>query len=45
MLRADGPPIALNLKVMAAFELRDGRISAWRDYFDITTLITERPEG
>ena len=45
MHRADGPPIALNLKVMAAFELRDGRISAWRDYFDITTLISsERPE-
>jgi limonene-1,2-epoxide hydrolase len=44
MLRADGPPIAKNLKVMAAFELRDGRISAWRDYFDITNLISERPE-
>jgi limonene-1,2-epoxide hydrolase len=44
MLRADGTPIALNLKVMAAFELRSGRISAWRDYFDITNLISE-PQG
>jgi limonene-1,2-epoxide hydrolase len=44
MFRADGTPIALNLKVMAAFELRAGRISAWRDYFDITNLISERPE-
>lgn len=44
MFRTDGTPIALNLKVMAAFELRAGRISAWRDYFDITHLISERPE-
>ncbi|MGY1496052.1 limonene-1,2-epoxide hydrolase family protein [Streptomyces sp. QTS52] len=44
MLRVDGTPIALNLKVMAAFELRAGRISAWRDYFDFTNLITKSPE-
>lgn len=44
MLRADGTPIALNLKVMAAFELRAGRISAWRDYFDISHLISERAD-
>jgi 2,4-dichlorophenol 6-monooxygenase len=41
MLRVDGTPIAKNLKVMAAFDLRDGRISAWRDYFDITNLISD----
>ncbi len=41
MLRTDGSPIAKNLKVMAAFEIRDGRISSWRDYFDITNLISE----
>lgn len=40
MLRVDGSPIAKNLKVMAAFEIRDGRIRAWRDYFDITNLIS-----
>lgn len=44
MLRADGTPIARNLKVMGAFELRDGRINAWRDYFDFTHLITDSPE-
>ncbi|MFK0120487.1 limonene-1,2-epoxide hydrolase family protein [Streptomyces sp. NPDC090994] len=44
MLRTDGTPIALNLRVMAAFELRDGRISAWRDYYDHTHLISERPD-
>lgn len=41
MLRADGSPIAKNLKVMAAFGIRDGRISSWRDYFDITNLISD----
>ncbi|MBA8826207.1 limonene-1,2-epoxide hydrolase [Saccharopolyspora lacisalsi] len=40
MLRTDGSPIARNLKVMAAFELTEGRISAWRDYFDITDLVS-----
>lgn len=44
MLRADGTPIALNLRVMAAFDLRGGRISAWRDYYDHTHLISERPD-
>jgi limonene-1,2-epoxide hydrolase len=44
MFRTDGTPIAQNLKVMAAFDLRDGRISAWRDYFDISNLISEHPE-
>ncbi|NGO12171.1 SnoaL-like domain-containing protein [Streptomyces sp. HC44] len=44
MFRTDGTPLAQNLKVMAAFELRAGRISAWRDYFDHTNLISERPE-
>ncbi len=34
------------LPVMGAFEIRDGKISAWRDYFDlgqITAMLT--PEG
>ena len=44
MFRTDGTPIALNLKVMAAFELRAGRISAWRDYYDSTNLISEHPD-
>lgn len=44
MLRSDGGPIALNLKVMAAFEISGDRISAWRDYFDITNLISDPPD-
>ncbi|MCC5033398.1 nuclear transport factor 2 family protein [Streptomyces sp. WAC 00631] len=44
MFRADGTPIALNLKVMAVFDLRAGRIAAWRDYYDHTHLISERPD-
>jgi limonene-1,2-epoxide hydrolase len=44
MIRVDGTHIARNLKVMGAFELRGDRISAWRDYFDITNLISEPPE-
>jgi limonene-1,2-epoxide hydrolase len=44
MFRTDGTPIARNLKVMAAFELRDGRIGAWRDYYDSTNLVSEQPE-
>ncbi|MGW0980792.1 limonene-1,2-epoxide hydrolase family protein [Streptomyces xiamenensis] len=44
MLRTDGTPIARNLKVMAAFEVRDCRIAAWRDYFDITRLISDDDE-
>ena len=28
----------LDLPVMGVFELRDGRITAWRDYFDLSHL-------
>ncbi|MEK7794866.1 MAG: limonene-1,2-epoxide hydrolase family protein [Candidatus Hydrogenedentota bacterium] len=30
-----GKPVAL--PVMGAFEMRDGKIAAWRDYFDFAT--------
>lgn len=33
MRRQDGGEI--ELPVMGVFEVRDGRISAWRDYFDM----------
>jgi limonene-1,2-epoxide hydrolase len=33
MIGADGAPI-LTLRVMGVFELENGRITAWRDYFD-----------
>ncbi|MDX2381329.1 MAG: limonene-1,2-epoxide hydrolase family protein [Acidimicrobiia bacterium] len=29
----------IELPVMGVFELRDGKISAWRDYFDLQTFI------
>jgi limonene-1,2-epoxide hydrolase len=28
----------LELPVMGVFEVRDGRIAAWRDYFDLATV-------
>lgn len=36
MRRKDGGEIAL--PVMGVFEVRDGRIAAWRDYFDLATV-------
>ncbi|MGX9787978.1 nuclear transport factor 2 family protein [Mycobacterium sp. MMS18-G62] len=36
MRRKDGGQIAL--PVMGVFEVRDGRIAAWRDYFDMATI-------
>lgn len=38
MRRTDGG--RLELPVMGAFEVRDGRIAAWRDYFDLATVTT-----
>ena len=29
---------ALSIPVMGAFEIRDGKISAWRDYFDMASF-------
>jgi limonene-1,2-epoxide hydrolase len=29
-------PVAV--PVMGAFEIRDGKISAWRDYFDLASM-------
>jgi limonene-1,2-epoxide hydrolase len=36
MRRTDGGELAL--PVMGVFEVRDGRIAAWRDYFDLATV-------
>jgi limonene-1,2-epoxide hydrolase len=30
-----------DLPVMGVFEVRDGRIAAWRDYFDLATVMTK----
>ena len=34
------PERRLELPVMGTFELRDGRIAAWRDYFDLQSFMT-----
>jgi limonene-1,2-epoxide hydrolase len=33
ILGADGKPV-MSIPVMGVFEVRDGKIAAWRDYFD-----------
>ena len=35
----DGQPVSL--PVMGAFEVADGRITAWRDYFDLASYRTQ----
>lgn len=34
-----------DLPVMGMFELRDGRIALWRDYFDLQTIMAAMPPG
>ena len=33
----------VDLPVAGVFELRDGRIALWRDYFDLPTIMNEMP--
>ena len=35
----------VSLPVMGSFELRDGKISAWRDYFDLNQFNEQLPES
>lgn len=35
------PQGRIELPVMGAFELRDGKIAAWRDYFDLNQYMTQ----
>ncbi len=35
------PGKIIELPVMGTFELRDGRIAAWRDYFDLNQYMTQ----
>lgn len=35
------PEKSIELPVMGTFELRDGKIAAWRDYFDLNQLMTQ----
>ena len=39
MRRADGEPI--RLPVTGVFEIEDGKIKAWRDYFDMATVTNQ----
>jgi limonene-1,2-epoxide hydrolase len=39
----DLPDGRVELPVMGAFELRDGRIAAWRDYFDLNQYMSQLP--
>lgn len=32
---------AIELPVMGAFEVRDGKIAAWRDYFDLNQFVSQ----
>lgn len=34
-----------DLPVAGVFELRDGRIALWRDYFDLQTVMAAMPQG
>jgi limonene-1,2-epoxide hydrolase len=42
MLGAGGEPV-MSIPVMGIFEVRDGKIAAWRDYFDTLAFSTPKP--
>jgi limonene-1,2-epoxide hydrolase len=35
----------IELPVMGTFEVRDGKIAAWRDYFDMNQFMSQMPQG
>jgi limonene-1,2-epoxide hydrolase len=35
------PNVTIELPVMGAFEVRDGKIAKWRDYFDLNQYMTQ----
>jgi limonene-1,2-epoxide hydrolase len=35
------PDKAIELRVMGTFEVRDGKITAWRDYFDMNQFTSQ----
>lgn len=35
----------IELPVMGTFEVRDGKIAAWRDYFDLATYMNQLPSS
>ena len=40
-----GPEQTISLPVMGVFEVQDGVITAWRDYFDLTQSSSQMPDG
>jgi len=39
------PSSSIDLPVMGAFEVRDDKISAWRDYFDLNQFMSQLPQA
>jgi limonene-1,2-epoxide hydrolase len=39
------PAKSIELPVMGTFEVRDGKIAAWRDYFDLNQYMQQIPTG
>ena len=35
----------IDLPVMGTFEVADGKITAWRDYFDMNQFMSQMPQG
>jgi limonene-1,2-epoxide hydrolase len=38
------PNATIELPVMGSFEVRDGKIAAWRDYFDLNQYMQQLPQ-
>jgi limonene-1,2-epoxide hydrolase len=38
-----GPDYNAEIPVMGTFEIRDGKIAVWRDYFDLNQLMSQVP--
>jgi limonene-1,2-epoxide hydrolase len=39
------PTVTVDLPVMGTFEVVDGKIAAWRDYFDLNQFMSQLPQG
>jgi limonene-1,2-epoxide hydrolase len=39
------PTTTIELPVMGTFEVRDGKIAAWRDYFDLNQYMQQIPQA
>ena len=39
------PTVTIELPVMGTFEVVDGKIAAWRDYFDMNQFMSQLPQG